>query len=497
MVRRLSSAGRHRRGAILFAATVTAAGCWEDVEVQVWRETLDVKRGSDPTSEAVPDGPMFGETLRATRRALPESPWLRMSDDTRGPRYFHAADVVVLPIESRDAWVAVEELPFSWRAPEAPEEARPRFGERVSVAPGPDDGSTLIIADGRIRERVPSSALLSQPPGADVTARVADAALTERRHGDAAAVARRGLAKFPNDPGLQAVLDRADRVRVWPAGFYDGEPHHEDYPPSSALDDDPATTWVANSGSLLIGFPLTKLTELELSPGYTKSPSLWTANGRVRKLRYRTWPPTADVGSFPWPGDPPSTPSTVSDWREVTIDAPPSIDDGKDAFVRVPIQAEGEAIAIEIEVVEMAKGSRYADVCVSDVRLFRARRDDENRIGPPGSPCSFRGVLLGPHIELGLPQLSIELESVDTAGCPTRDGLHEAFNAGVGDGEVHLEEYSCTEQGGEIRVTATQRYCSAMVGEGCSDEEHDLRYRPKRIGPSIVVIEGAQYYCSP
>jgi hypothetical protein len=135
----------------------------------------------------------------------------------------------------------------------------------------------------------------------------------------------------------------------------------ENYHPLYLVDDDPRTAWVegakGNGEGEWVRLPTndvhaTTRVRLRLRNGYHKSKSLFEKNGRARKLTVELLP-SGTKKSFEL--------SDSMDWAEMVVDQP-----------------EGLLTAIQLTVDTVYPGSRYQDLCLSDLEIFVTAKNIEN-----------------------------------------------------------------------------------------------------------------------
>lgn len=135
----------------------------------------------------------------------------------------------------------------------------------------------------------------------------------------------------------------------------------ENYHPNYVADDDPTTAWVEGAKGSGAGewlriqvTPLDKTTQVRLRVrnGYQKSKELWKANARAKAVTVRLLPGKAEKQVALADED---------GWQEVTIDQP-----------------SGPLRAIELKIGSVYEGSKYADLCISDVQVFATSDTPDN-----------------------------------------------------------------------------------------------------------------------
>ncbi|HSK01560.1 MAG TPA: hypothetical protein VK932_09975, partial [Kofleriaceae bacterium] len=135
----------------------------------------------------------------------------------------------------------------------------------------------------------------------------------------------------------------------------------ENYHPNYVGDDDPATAWVeggTSSGAgewIRIGvtsLDTTTRIRLRVRNGYQKSKELWKANARAKAVTVRLLPSKVEKKV---------TLADADGWQEVTIDQP-----------------SGPVRSIELAVGSVYEGSKYADLCISDVQVYATSETPDN-----------------------------------------------------------------------------------------------------------------------
>ena len=135
----------------------------------------------------------------------------------------------------------------------------------------------------------------------------------------------------------------------------------ENYHPNYIADDDPATAWVEGAKSTGAGewvrfnvTPLDKTTKvrLKIRNGYQKSKELFKANARAKEITVKLLPSKAEK-KF--------TLEDKDGWQEVAFDQP-----------------SGELKSVEVDVVSVYEGTKYADLCISDLQVFVTSETADN-----------------------------------------------------------------------------------------------------------------------
>jgi hypothetical protein len=135
----------------------------------------------------------------------------------------------------------------------------------------------------------------------------------------------------------------------------------ENYHPNYAADDDPVTAWVEGAKGSGAGewlrvqvTPLDKTTRVRLRVrnGYQKSKDLWKANARAKAITVRLLPSKVEKKV---------TLKDADGWQEVVVDQP-----------------SGQVRSVELAVGSVYEGTRYADLCISDVQVFATSETPDN-----------------------------------------------------------------------------------------------------------------------
>ncbi|MFM2244380.1 MAG: hypothetical protein RL071_454 [Pseudomonadota bacterium] len=130
----------------------------------------------------------------------------------------------------------------------------------------------------------------------------------------------------------------------------------ENYQPNYVADDNPATAWVEGVAGDGVGERLTlqvgpargaTAVTVRLRPGYQKSEGLLKANAAPKRVRIDARNATGVVATGEL-----SLPRAMG-WQELRLDLP----------------ADSTLSAVEITILEVHPGSKYADTCVSDVAV--------------------------------------------------------------------------------------------------------------------------------
>ncbi len=135
----------------------------------------------------------------------------------------------------------------------------------------------------------------------------------------------------------------------------------ENYHPNYVGDDDARTAWVEGSAGSGAGewvrlqvTPLEKTTRLRLRirNGYQKSKGLFAANARAKDVVVRLLPSNVERKA---------TLADQDGWQELTIDQP-----------------SGPMRAVELQVGTAYEGTKYQDLCISDVQVFATSETEDN-----------------------------------------------------------------------------------------------------------------------
>ena len=127
----------------------------------------------------------------------------------------------------------------------------------------------------------------------------------------------------------------------------------ENYHPNYVADDDPATAWVEGANGSGAGewlhiqtTPLDRTTRIRLRVrnGYQKSKDLFRANARVKGATLRLLPSKIERKV---------TLADQDGWQDVAIDQP-----------------AGLVRRVELSITSVYEGSKYEDLCISDVQVF-------------------------------------------------------------------------------------------------------------------------------
>jgi len=153
----------------------------------------------------------------------------------------------------------------------------------------------------------------------------------------------------------------SDRIEASSFLWTDWNKFQENYHPNYVLDGDPKTAWVEGADTSGAGewvrihvSPVEGATAIRvrIQNGYHKSKELYGKNARLKKVELVALPSgakqTAEL-------------KDAMEWQEVTL-----------------AQPAGKLEALELRAVEVYEGSKYTDLCVSDVELYVTGLTAEN-----------------------------------------------------------------------------------------------------------------------
>lgn len=135
----------------------------------------------------------------------------------------------------------------------------------------------------------------------------------------------------------------------------------ENYHPNYVADDDPKTAWVEGGKSSGAGewlrvqvTPLEKTTRVRLRVrnGYQKSKDLWKANARAKAVTVRLLPGKTEQRV---------TLKDADGWQEIVV-----------------AQPSGPLRAVELAIGSVYEGTKYADLCISDVQVLATSETPDN-----------------------------------------------------------------------------------------------------------------------
>lgn len=166
--------------------------------------------------------------------------------------------------------------------------------------------------------------------------------------------------------GADSAIERrmySDQVTSSSFLWNDWNKFQENYHPAYAMDGDAATAWVEGAKGAGAGewvrFAVTPLqgatsARLRIHNGYQKSASLYKANARIKQ---------ATVTLLPSGATQTVTLADSQDWQEIKVS-----------------QASGPIEAIQLKVDSVYAGSKYEDLCVSDVELYVTATTRDNPV---------------------------------------------------------------------------------------------------------------------
>lgn len=135
----------------------------------------------------------------------------------------------------------------------------------------------------------------------------------------------------------------------------------ENYHPNYVADDDPATAWVEGAkgtgGGEWLRIQITPLeattrVRLHLRNGYQKSPALFKANARAKAVTLRLLPSKVEKQVAL---------ADSEGWQDIVVDQP-----------------SGVVRTVELAVRSVYDGSKYEDLCISDVQVFATSSTPDN-----------------------------------------------------------------------------------------------------------------------
>ncbi len=135
----------------------------------------------------------------------------------------------------------------------------------------------------------------------------------------------------------------------------------ENYHPNYVADDDPVTAWVEGARTSGAGewlrIQVTQLDKttrvrLRVRNGYQKSKELWKANARAKAVTVRLLPSKTEKQV---------TLTDTDGWQEIVV-----------------VQPSGPLRTVELAVGSVYEGSRYADLCISDVQVLATSETPDN-----------------------------------------------------------------------------------------------------------------------
>ncbi len=153
----------------------------------------------------------------------------------------------------------------------------------------------------------------------------------------------------------------SDRIEASSFLWTDWNKFQENYHPNYILDGDPATAWVEGADSSGKGewirihlSPIEGASKIRLriQNGYHKSKALYGKNARLKKV---------EVVALPGNASRTAELKDVMEWQEIALEQPP-----------------GKLEAIELRVADVIEGSKYTDLCVSDLEIYVTGLTAEN-----------------------------------------------------------------------------------------------------------------------
>ena len=135
----------------------------------------------------------------------------------------------------------------------------------------------------------------------------------------------------------------------------------ENYHPNYVADDDAVTAWVEGATGSGAGewlrvhvTPLEKTTRVRLRVrnGYQKSKDLWKANARAKAVTVKLLPSKTEKKV---------TLTDADGWQEIVVDQP-----------------SGPLKSVELSIGSVYEGSKYADLCISDVQVLATSETPDN-----------------------------------------------------------------------------------------------------------------------
>ncbi len=185
---------------------------------------------------------------------------------------------------------------------------------------------------------------------------VGTAGVPEAKAETKAEVAPRVVEPPPPPKLLEQPLERrlySDRIEASSFLWTDWNKFQENYHPNYILDGDPATAWVEGADSSGAGewvrihvSPVEGATviRLRVANGYQKSKALYQKNARLKKV---------EVVALPAKSTHVAELKDAMGWQEIAFEQP-----------------AGKLEAIELRAQEVYEGSKYTDLCVSDLEIF-------------------------------------------------------------------------------------------------------------------------------
>jgi hypothetical protein len=169
---------------------------------------------------------------------------------------------------------------------------------------------------------------------------------------------------LPPPPVLSAPIERrlhSDNIDASSFLWNDWNKFVENYHPNYVGDDDPTTAWVEGAKGSGAGewlriqiTPLDHTTKIRLHirNGYQKSKDLFAANARAKDVTLRLLPSKVEKKI---------TLADKDGWQDVAIDQP-----------------SGPVRTVELTVKSVYEGTKYEDLCISDVQVFATSLTPDN-----------------------------------------------------------------------------------------------------------------------
>ena len=218
-------------------------------------------------------------------------------------------------------------------------------------------GALLLACKGEgEKSAAPTDPAAGKPPAADQPSAPSG--------GEGSEAAPRTIAPAPPPRLLDQPVERrlhSDRVDASSFLWTDWNKFQENYHPNYILDGDPATAWVEGADSSGKG----EWVRIHLSPvegasrirlriqnGYHKSKELFGKNARLK---------TVEVVALPSNTRHPAQLKDSMGWQEIAFEQPP-----------------GKLEAIELRAQDVYEGSKYTDLCVSDLEIYVTGLTAEN-----------------------------------------------------------------------------------------------------------------------
>ncbi len=217
-----------------------------------------------------------------------------------------------------------------------------------------------LLACGKGEEKKPAGDPSAPPQAGGSPAAPGEA---KAAPGEAKA-APRAIAPAPPPKLLDQPVERrlySDRIEASSFLWTDWNKFQENYHPNYILDGDPATAWVEGADSSGKGewvrvhlSPVEGATKIRLriQNGYHKSKVLYGKNARLKKVEIALLPGNATHAAEL---------KDAMEWQEITFEQP-----------------AGKLEAIELRAADVYEGSKYTDLCVSDLEIYVTGLTAEN-----------------------------------------------------------------------------------------------------------------------